>query len=149
MFSGIWGMAGALIVSVLLCLTRLRLDVPGDIGIVWLCGAVYNALLSGLELYAAESLIGFCYGASRAMIGPVHLKRGVILGVATWTAIGSPLFFVGIGMALFASALPHGGPPFIELFVPILLYYLGHVAAGAIAGFQVEYYLLHTPRDAS
>ena len=100
-------------------------------------------------MFAVEAFIGFSYGATRAMVGPRHLRRGILLGVVTWGLIGAPFFFVAIGMALLVSALPHGGPPFVELFVPILIMYLGHILGGAIAGFEVEYYLLRMNRDVS
>jgi hypothetical protein len=79
-----------------------------------------------------ESLLGMTYGAMRGFFEPpaLSLLRGTILGAFIWLLIGFPFFMV----------IHPGSPPPSHAFG----LYCEHVAAGAIAGMHVEYFLLRT-----
>ena len=110
-----------------------------------------EALWLGL-IPAAESTIGAVYGlmrrANTAFNGGwrrLNLVHGALIDTCVWGIVGSTILLIAAGLAAVALALDHYGD-----FLLVSGLYFAHLACGAIAGFHVEYYLLHgrEPDDA-
>jgi hypothetical protein len=95
-----------------------------------------------------ESVIGLIYGVMRraatAFDGKwryLNLIHGALIGTCVWSVLASPLLAYGALVAALSAALSLDWH--LDLFGLALGVCAGHVACGAVAGFHVEYYLLH------
>ncbi len=93
----------------------------------------------------AEGALGVIYGLMRgstiAWAGKwrhLNLIHGALMGTLIWCFAGGPYLII----AAFAAVIALGYQRH-DIFGMVLGISLGHVFAGAIAGFHVEYYLLH------
>ncbi len=93
----------------------------------------------------AEAGLGVVYGLMRACVTSfdgkwrnLNLIHGAMIGTCVWCVVGSPFLAIGALVAVLSSLDGH-----LDLSALAVGMCLGHVACGAIAGFHVEYYLLH------
>jgi hypothetical protein len=114
----------------------LTLVAYGGLGGDWRDGfgsqvqVAFGKIQRGVEELTFEIVLGMTYGAVRVFFEPKSLLRGTLIGASIWLLIGFPLFMV----------TGPGGPSDSHAFG----LYCEHVAAGAIAGLHVEFFLLRT-----
>jgi hypothetical protein len=94
---------------------------------------------------AGEAAIGSLYGLMRACVTAfdgkwrhLNLVHGAFFGAVAWAMVGIPLLLFSAVVAIFGMAYGNYGLVAIAAGICVL-----HLACGAIAGFHVEYYLLH------
>jgi hypothetical protein len=140
--AALWGVPGPVIVGCFIAIGCGAFFYPGrdhDL-------TAYGRETLGLGLIPlAEGALGVMFGLLRgsttAFAGKrryLNLVHGALIGTLIWCLAGGPYLII----AAFAAVIALGYGR-LDLFGLILGISLGHIFAGAIAGFHVEYYLMH------
>lgn len=146
-FAALWALPGPILVGVCLAI------VIGPWGYYDWSGlvppietAIKNVSVSS-AWFCLQVPLAIVYGAVRAMFGPLHWQRGGVFGGLVWAGVGTAVFVIGLAARnrfYFGDITSPGDrpTPIESQALHIYVRYLGHVVAGAVAGFHVEHYLL-------
>ena len=137
LIAGLWGVPGPILAALAVAAVFEVFQYQWQRGLEAVVGSLSNNIAYYACIIIGEAVLGFGFGAVRSCDPPSSLRQGVQGGAVIWAAAGVPIILVGLRLVeLFPLAI-------FEVLVPTVAIYLAHVVGGAIAGFHVEFYLLH------